>query len=369
MKRKIQGLASSTSSSSKKHSWKDDDKQSGADKKESLAFSDSDAEKELEAAAAKAKSSPTDRPYMPNPVAWIDISVADKPRGKIFFELFADSAPEEAELFRQLCTGVLKGTEFHKIVPRKFAEGGDIDLPASAIDAAEKAASRGGEYPAMSHSKAGLLTCKRAGPNGRTTLEFQVTLCASPELDSSQIVFGQLSNSSAVDTEHLHACHWVSAAGRVGEGDSPRDTVLIEDCGVCDGVQAERITGQPQFLEPPFPPPESQEERYSRAGNVHSRLEDALTTDNVADALELTEDLVDYLEFSAKKAKQEGGGGGTRMLRSVGIEAELKELRSVLESAETKAGEVQGFEGKLGRSVKSQQNRIKDLSEILNRVF
>merc|ERR1712070_474862 len=117
-----------------------------------------------------------------------------------------------------------------------------------------------------------------------TELRFQVTLCPAPELDGKQTVFGQLVAASGSDSKQVHALHWVSAAGSAaGE---PRDTVLVESCGICDGAQAEKMTGQPQLLEPPYPPPENQEERYSRAGNVYTRLADSMTTDNVEDALE-----------------------------------------------------------------------------------
>merc|ERR1712228_105729 len=114
-------------------------------------------------------------------------------------------------------------------------------------------------------------------------------------------------------------------------------------------------------MEPPYPPLESQEERYSRAGIVHSRLENALSADTMEDALALTDDLLEYFEWEAKKAKQEGGGGGTRVLRSAEIEAGLRDLRGILDEIEHKAGEIVGFENKLGRNCRSQVTRAKEL--------
>jgi cyclophilin family peptidyl-prolyl cis-trans isomerase len=370
MKRRLEGLAASTSSKAKKRSWKDDDdKKPAAKASKAVDHSDSDLD-ELAAAAAKEQKENADQPYVANPVVWMDISVAGKPRGKVFFELFRDTEPEAVTLFHQLCAGPFKGTELHKIVPRSFAEGGDIDVPASTLDdAGRAAASRRSDLPAMRHTKAGLLSCKAPGPNGLMNMIFQVTMAPAPELDTSQIVFGQLVAGPVEDTDaaRVHALHWVSSAGNAAG--TPRDTVLLEDCGHCDAAAAERLTGQPQLLEPPYPPPESQEERYSRAGFALSRLSDSLSATNLSDAVDLTEDLIDYLEWTSQKAKKEGGGGGTRMYRSAEIETELKELRGVLENAEHKAGEVVGFENQIGRSVKSQLNRIKDLGEILNRVF
>lgn len=374
MKRRLDGLGASTSSkATKKRSWKEDDTRDGNGSSSKISkadLSDSDAEKDVRRAAAAegaSNASPNEKYAGPNPVVWMEISVAGKSRGKVFFELFRDTYPEATELFRHLCTGEFKGTELHKIVVRKFAEGGDIELPASAQDVVEKAARRVGDFPKMLHAKAGLLSCMPPGPNGWSRMVFQVTLCPAPELDGVQRVFGQLVSGTDADSALLHALHWVSAAGNAAG--IPRDTVLIEDCGVCDPATAERITGEPQLPEPPFPPPESQEERYARTGMVYARLLDTISPSNMADLLELTDDLSDYLSYTAKKAKQEGGGGGTRMYRSAEIEAELRELQEVLKEAEHKAGEVTGFENKLGRSVKEQQIRIKELSEILNRVF
>lgn len=373
IKRRLEGLGASTSSkASKKRSWRDDDENEAGSKISKADFSDSDLEKDLDKATGedvpKAKSN--EKYAGPNPVVWMDISVAGKPRGKVFFELFRDTYPEATELFRHLCTGEFKGTELHKIVVRKFIEGGDIDLPPSAQDIVEKAAKRGrelGDFPKMLHAKAGLLSCVPPGPNGWSSMIFQVTLCPAPELDGVQRVFGQIVAGKDPDSDHLHAFHWASAAGNASG--TPRDTVMIEDCGVCDSATAERITGEPQLPEPPYPPPESQEERYARTGMVYGRLKDAICPSVMQDLLELTDDLSDYLSYTAKKAKQEGGGGGTRSYRSAEIETELQELTEILKEAEHKAGEVAGFENKLGRSVKEQQIRIKELSEILNRVF
>lgn len=360
MKRRLAGLAAGTGSSKKK-SWKDD-QSSGAIKK----GLDSDAEDEL---LADAKANEVQEAmYIQNPVVWLDVSVAGKPRGKVFLELFSDTVPDAVELMKALCAGPLEKTEFHKIVPRKFAEGGDVDLPQSVLDDAEGTRERPGERITLSHTKAGLLSCPKSGPNARTILEFQITLRAEPELDKDREVFGQVVASvPAADGERLHPLHWISASGNA-DG-SPRDTVLVEACGVCSGLEAEKMTGQPIVMEPPFPPKDSQEERYNRAGKVYTRLADAVNTDNVKDTLELTEDLVDYLEYTSKKAKETGGGGGTRSFRSAEIEEELKVLRGVFETASLRAGDEEGFDNALAQSVKNQQNRVKDLGEILNRVF
>lgn len=42
---------------------------------------------------------------MVNPKVFFDMSVGDKPAGRIVMELYADTTPETAENFRALCTG------------------------------------------------------------------------------------------------------------------------------------------------------------------------------------------------------------------------------------------------------------------------
>src|SRR5262245_44854879 len=60
-----------------------------------------------------------------NPRVFFDITIGDKPAGKIEMELFADTCPKTAENFRQLCVGTknkdgkelaFKGSSFHRII-------------------------------------------------------------------------------------------------------------------------------------------------------------------------------------------------------------------------------------------------------------
>jgi len=60
-----------------------------------------------------------------NPVVFMDISIANRPAGRIKMELFRDVAPKTVENFRQLCTGEYresglpmgyKGSPFHRVI-------------------------------------------------------------------------------------------------------------------------------------------------------------------------------------------------------------------------------------------------------------
>ena len=61
----------------------------------------------------------------PNPVVYFDISIDNRPAGRVEFTLRADCAPRTAENFRALCTGEkstpqknlwFRGCVFHRVV-------------------------------------------------------------------------------------------------------------------------------------------------------------------------------------------------------------------------------------------------------------
>src|SRR5437762_4118602 len=82
-----------------------------------------------------------DKPPIPvnsmNPKVFFDITIGDKPAGRIEMELFADTVPKTAENFRALCTGekgigksgkplTFKGSSLHRVIQGFMAQGGDF---------------------------------------------------------------------------------------------------------------------------------------------------------------------------------------------------------------------------------------------------
>lgn len=300
-----------------------------------------------------------------NPVVWMDLSVAGKHRGRVHFELYRDIVPDTADNFRLLCKGVdlagrrvgYAGSELHKVMPGKLLEGGEFDCSASGKDFPD-------ESFKLTHTKGGLLSMCGAGRDANSS-RFQVVMRPSPELDNKQVVFGHVlpEGPKGNAADRIHVLHWVEAVGNARTGDA-REAVVIEDCGECSPDEAKGLVSAPR---PTGAAQETQEERYARAGLRPPKLHETVQRENLADVLELTDDLLEGYAWEVKKAQRLGGGEAQDKVKD--IEAALKPFKEVLEEAKYRAGTVQGERGALGRKAQSQQLRLRDLQEDLSKLF
>jgi peptidylprolyl isomerase len=169
---------------------------------------------------------------MPNPRVFFDITIGDKPAGRITFELFADAVPKTAENFRALCTGEkgtgksgkplhYKGSRFHRIIQQFMCQGGDFtrgDGTGGESIYGEKFADENFQHK---HTTAGLLSMANAGP-GTNGSQFFITTVVTPWLDGKHVVFGKVTDGMKV----------VTAMEAVGSrsGSTSAD-VVIADCG------------------------------------------------------------------------------------------------------------------------------------------
>ncbi|MFI6868197.1 peptidylprolyl isomerase [Nocardia sp. NPDC050406] len=168
----------------------------------------------------------------PNPQVFFDITIGDRPAGRIVMELFADTVPKTAENFRALCTGErgtgnsrvplhYKGCTFHRVIPGFMAQGGDFTRG----DGTGGESIYGGKFEdenfTKTHAAPGTLSMANAGPATNSS-QFFLTFAQTPWLDGKHVVFGQV-------VEGLPILEQIAQAGT----DSGTTTlpVVIADCG------------------------------------------------------------------------------------------------------------------------------------------
>jgi peptidylprolyl isomerase len=169
---------------------------------------------------------------MPNPRVYFDITIGDKPAGRITFELFADTVPKTAENFRALCTGEkgigkagkplhYKGCRFHRIIQQFMCQGGDFTRGNGTGGESIYGEKFADENFQHKHSTPGLLSMANAGP-GTNGSQFFITTVVTPWLDGKHVVFGKVVDGQPV----------VAAMEAVGSrsGSTSKD-VVIADCG------------------------------------------------------------------------------------------------------------------------------------------
>jgi peptidylprolyl isomerase len=169
---------------------------------------------------------------MANPTVFFDITIGDKPAGRITFELFADVVPKTAENFRALCTGEkgvgksgkplhYKGSSFHRIIQQFMCQGGDFTRGNGTGGESIYGEKFADENFKLKHTEPGLLSMANAGP-GTNGSQFFITTVVTSWLDGKHVVFGKVTSGKEVLTA-------MEAAGS-RSGSTSKD-VVITDCG------------------------------------------------------------------------------------------------------------------------------------------
>jgi peptidylprolyl isomerase len=169
---------------------------------------------------------------MPNPKVFFDITMNDKPAGRIVMELYADTVPKTADNFRALCTGEkgmgksgkplhFKGSIFHRVITQFMLQGGDFTHGSGIGGESIYGAKFADENFIHKHTGAGVLSMANAGPNTNGS-QFFVCTVPCPWLDGKHVVFGKV-------VEGLNVVKAVEAVG--SQSGKTSQKVVIADCG------------------------------------------------------------------------------------------------------------------------------------------
>lgn len=169
---------------------------------------------------------------MPNPRVFFDVTIADKPAGRIVMELFADTVPKTAENFRALCTGEkgmgksgkplhFKNSIFHRVIPNFMLQGGDFTNGNGTGGESIYGAKFQDENFVHKHTGPGILSMANAGPNTNGS-QFFICTVKTEWLDGKHVVFGKV-------VEGLNIVKAVEAVG--SQSGKTAQKVAIADCG------------------------------------------------------------------------------------------------------------------------------------------
>lgn len=168
-----------------------------------------------------------------NPRTYFNVSIGDRPIGRIVFELFAQEVPKTAENFRALCTGEkgegklgkplsYKNSTFHRIIPQFMIQGGDFTAGNGTGGESIYGEKFDDEKFAFKHDQPFLLSMANSGPNTNGS-QFFITTVPTPHLDDKHVVFGKVIAGKGVVREIEKT--------PTESGDKPKEPVVITECG------------------------------------------------------------------------------------------------------------------------------------------
>ena len=165
------------------------------------------------------------------------ISIAGGKAEKIVFELATKDAPRTCQNFASFCNSLAnkrkdsksyKNTQFHRIIPKFMAQGGDYENG----DGTGGEAFNGGmlmdEPSPLKHDSPGVLSMANRGKNTAGS-QFFITFGKASHLDGKHVVFGRV-------VEGMDAVQKMATV-ETDEKDRPyaMQKIIIKDCGVGNG--------------------------------------------------------------------------------------------------------------------------------------
>ncbi|KAJ7337595.1 peptidyl-prolyl cis-trans isomerase [Mycena albidolilacea] len=168
------------------------------------------------------------------PLVFFDITIGDKPVGRVVFSLYSDVVPRTADNFRALCTGEkgngvqgkplhYKGSTFHRVIRAFMCQGGDFTAGNGTGGESIYGEKFEDEAFTVNHTKPFLLSMANSGP-GTNGSQFFITTAPTPHLDGKHVVFGEVIKGKSIVRQVEHT--------PTSTGDVPLSPVVIADCGV-----------------------------------------------------------------------------------------------------------------------------------------
>jgi peptidylprolyl isomerase len=177
-----------------------------------------------------------------NPQCFFEVSIDNKPAGRIVMELYMDTVPKTAKNFLEICKGEkneankdglsYKNSVFHRIIPQFMLQGGDItngDGTGGKSIYGEKFADENLDTSVHKHAGPGILSMANAGPNTNGS-QFFITTVATPWLDGRHVIFGKV-------VEGLDVVTKIEAVGT--QSGTPTKAVKVTNSGEVKGGKAQ----------------------------------------------------------------------------------------------------------------------------------
>lgn len=157
---------------------------------------------------------------------WFDITIGDKPIGRVTIGLFGKTVPKTAENFFQLALKPegegFKGSKFHRVIPDFMIQGGDFTRGDGTGGRSIYGDKFKDENFKLQHYGAGWLSMANSGKDTNGS-QFFITVKKTPWLDGRHVVFGKV-------IEGMSVVRKVETT-RTGGSDKPVEEVKIADSG------------------------------------------------------------------------------------------------------------------------------------------